>query len=118
MAQPTIEDILGTGAQRLASGDTTTSSGLFIPDSALIAAGLDDPTNATAQQHFVAILVKASGVLTSSAFDADTDRTIYFEPGLSNFINRGANNERYENTPLTINMAKLNPAGVLDPDSY
>ena len=118
MAEPTVENIFGTGAQRLTSTTPAPSDGLFIPDSALTAAGLDTPSSATAEQHFVAIIVNARGNLTLTAFDGDTDRSIYIEDGFATFTNRGENSDRYQVDPVTVNLAKQNLVTALDPDDY
>ncbi|MDJ0620701.1 MAG: hypothetical protein QNJ63_28865 [Calothrix sp. MO_192.B10] len=118
MTQPTIENILGAGAKRLVADNSVPSSGLFIPDSALIVAGLSDPATATAQQYLAAIIINAQKFLNLEAFDTDTNRSIYIETELPTFINRGENNDRYQLNSLSINLAKLSPATSLKANDY
>ena len=117
MAEPTL-DIFGTGTTRLASSDPAPSDGLFIPDSALVAAGLSTPTTATAEGHLVAILKAAQSALTLAGYDADVDQSIYIEPGFGTFTTRGVNNDSYRVDQLSINIAKIDSGAVLDPDDY
>ncbi len=118
MAEPTLTEIFGTGTEKIASGATASSAGLFIPDSVLVAAGLTSPTNATAEAHLVALLKTLKGNLTEASYDADTDRSIYVEAGISSFLNRGENLEQYRVDPLTFNLAKLDVNSTLSPDDY
>src|SRR4029450_12134552 len=107
MAEPTITQIFGTGATRLASGAAAPSAGLFIPDSALQTAGLATPTTASAEGHFAAVALNAQTYLTQTNFDANTDQSIYIASGFSSFTTRGTNNDSYRVDQLTINLAKL-----------
>ena len=118
MPEKTIAQIFGTGASRLASGATTSSGGLFIPDSVLISAGLATPSTATAEGHLVAIVLQAKTVLTQTAFDADIDQNIYVSSGFSSFTTRGTNNVAYRVDQLTFNLAKNDSGSTLDPDNY
>ncbi|MEH1981409.1 MAG: hypothetical protein V7L27_19435 [Nostoc sp.] len=116
MAEPTLEQILGTGTTRLASGATTASTGLFIPDSALVAAGLATPSTATAEGHFVALLLAAKAYLTQSNFDANTDQSILLADGFSSFTTRGTTN--YRQDQITVSLAKIDTSSTIDPDNY
>ncbi|MBO1058456.1 MAG: hypothetical protein HEQ27_18860 [Dolichospermum sp. JUN01] len=118
MPEKTIAQIFGTGASRLASGATTSSGGLFIPDSALTSAGLATPSTATAEGHLAAIVLQARTVLTQTAFDTDTDQSIYVSSGFSSFTTRGTNNDAYRVDQLTFNLAKIDSGSTLDPDNY
>ena len=118
MPEKTIAQIFGTGASRLASGATTSSSGLFIPDSALILAGLATPSTATAEGHLAAIVLQAQTVLTQTAFGTDTDQSIYVSSGFSSFTTRGTDNQSYRVDQLTFNLAKIDSGSTLDPDNY
>jgi hypothetical protein len=118
MAEPTIVQIFGTGATRLASGATAPSAGLFIPDSALVTAGLATPSTASAEGHFVAITLNAKTYLTQTNFDANTDQSIYLASGFSSFTTRGTNNDSYRVDQININLAKLDTSSTVDPDSY
>lgn len=118
MAEPTLVQIFGTGTTRLASGAAAPSAGLFIPDSALIAASLADPTTASAEGHLAAILLAAQSYLTQTNFDANTDQSITIINGFSSFTTRGTNNDAYRVDQLTVNLAKIDTGATLDADSY
>lgn len=118
MAEKSIAQIFGPGATRLANGATTSSSGLFIPDSVLVAAGLATPSTATAEGHLAAIILQSKTVLTQAAFDADTDQSIYVASGFSSFTTRGTNNDAYRIDQLIFNLAKIDSNAILDPDNY
>jgi hypothetical protein len=116
MAEKTIPQVFGTGAERLASGATTPSAGLFIPDSVLISAGLATPSSATAEGHLTAILLTTQGTMTQAGFDADTDQSIYASNGFSSFTTRGTTPYRVDQ--ITYNLAKIDSGATLDPDDY
>ncbi len=118
MAEKTIAQIFGTGATRLATAAAAPSSGLFIPDSALVAVGLATPSTATAEGHLIAIVLQAATTLTQSAFDANTDQSVYVSNGFSSFTTRGTNNNPYRVDQLTFNLAKVDSGATLDPDDY
>jgi hypothetical protein len=116
MAEPTIAEIFGTGATRLASGATTPSAGLFIPDSALTSAGLTTPSTATAEGHFAAIAKNASTNLTETNFGTNLDQSVYISPGFSSFTTR--DEDPYRLDQLTINLAKPDTGAILNPSDY
>ncbi|MFN6442114.1 MAG: hypothetical protein RMY35_035325 [Nostoc sp. DedSLP01] len=116
MAEPTLVQIFGTGTTRLASGATAASAGLFIPDSALTAAGLATPTTATAEGHLVALLLAAKTYLTQTNFDANTDQSILITDGYSSFVTRGTTN--YRQDQITVSLAKVDSSSTIDPDNY
>ena len=118
MAEPTITQIFGTGATRLTNGATTPSSGLFIPDSVLQAAGLATPSTANAEGHFVAIALNAKTYLTQVNFDANIDQSLVIADGFSSFTVRGTNNTSYRQDQLTIYLSKIDAGATLDPDNY
>lgn len=119
MPQPTVEQIFGPGATRLANGAAAPSAGLFIPDSALVAAGLGSPSTATAEGHLVALCINAKTYLTQAAFDSNIDQSIYVSDGFSNFTTRGTNNDPYRiDQPFVFNLAKIDSGATIDPDNY
>lgn len=119
MAELTIVQIFGSGATRLANGAAAPSSGLFIPDSALTAAGLAAPATATAEGHLVAICKNAKASLTQTAFDSNIDQSIYVTDGFSSFTTRGTNNDPYRiDQPFVFNLAKPDTGSTIDPDDY
>ncbi|MEH1857491.1 MAG: hypothetical protein V7L21_05715 [Nostoc sp.] len=118
MAEPTLVQIFGTGATRLASGATTPSSGLFIPDSALQTAGLNTPSTGSAEGHLAAVVLNAKTYLTQANFDANIDQSLIIANGYSSFTTRGTNNDSYRQDQLTLTLAKIDIGATLDPDSY
>jgi hypothetical protein len=116
MAEKTIAQIFGTGATRLASGAAAPSAGLFIPDSALVAAGLNTPGSATAEGHLVAMIINAGAALTQSGFDADTDQSVYVTDGFSSLTSRDTTQYRVDQK--VFNLARLDSQSVIDPDAY
>ncbi|MBH8577961.1 hypothetical protein I8752_34375 [Nostocaceae cyanobacterium CENA369] len=114
--EPTLTQIFGTGTTRLASGATTPSSGLFIPDTALQAAGLATPSAASAEGHFVALALNAKSYLTQTNFDANTDQSLLMADGYASFTTRGTTNYRVDQ--ITLSLAKIDTSGTIDPDSY
>lgn len=119
MAEPTISQIFGTGAQRLANGAAAPSEGLFIPDSALIAAGLTTPTTATAEGHLVSILINAKQYLSQSNFDSNVDQSILITDGFTSFQQRGADNDNYRiDQPFVISLARSDDGATVDPNNY
>jgi hypothetical protein len=116
MAEPTFPQTFGVGSQRLANGAAAPSDGLFIPDSALITAGLDDPTTATAEGHLVAIVLISSGHLTQSNFDANSDQSVTITKGFSSLITRG--NADYRQDTFYLNLARPDNGSTIDPDDY
>ncbi|GAX37883.1 hypothetical protein [Nodularia sp. NIES-3585] len=118
MAEPTVEQVFGAGATRLASGATTPGAGLFIPDSALTAAGLDNPSTATAEGHLASILLTAKTALSQSNFDSNIDQSIVIEDGFANILQRGENLTEYRNDPLTVNLWKPSTGNSRNPNDY
>ncbi len=118
MAKPTLVQVFGTGATRLASGATAPSAGLFIPDTALQTAGLATPTTATAEGHLVAIAVNAKSYLTQANFDTNTDQSLVVADGFSSFTTRGTDNTAYRQDQLTLSLAKIDTGSTIDPDNY
>ncbi len=118
MAEPTLAQVFGTGAVRLASAAAAPSDGLFIPDTALQAAGLATPSTASAEGHLVGVILNAKGYLTQANFDANTDQSLLVTDGFSSFTTRGTNNDSYRLDQLTISLAKLDTSSAIDPDNY
>ncbi|MFN6485977.1 MULTISPECIES: hypothetical protein [unclassified Nostoc] len=116
MAEPTLVQIFGTGAVRLANAAAAPSAGLFIPDTALQTAGLATPTTASAEGHLAAIILNAKSYLTQTNFDANTDQSLLLADGYSSFTTRGTTNYRLDQ--ITIGLAKVDTGATLDPDNY
>ncbi|MBG1263091.1 hypothetical protein [Nostoc commune] len=118
MAEPTLVQVFGTGATRLASGVTTSTSGLFIPDSALISAGLATPTTATAEGHLVAIIKNSESYLTQTNFDANIGQGLIVTDGFSSFTTRGTDNTAYRQDQVTISLTKIDTGSTINPGDY
>lgn len=120
MAEPTLTQVFGEGAQRIASGATVAEGGLFIPDSALIAAGLTNPESKSAESHLAAIFVSSKNYLTETNYGTNLDQSIYITNGIvgKSFTNRGENNDSYTVDPYTINFTKLDTSSTLNPGDY
>lgn len=117
--EPTISQVFGTGATRLANGAAAPSAGLFIPDSALVAAGLTSPSTATAEGHLVAVLIQVKGYLSQANFDANVDQSIYVADGFTSFQTRGTNNDNYRiDQPFVVNLARLDDGTTINPNNY
>lgn len=116
--EPTIPQIFGTGATRLAATDPAPAAGLFIPDTALEAAGLVDPPTATAEGHLIAVTLSAKSYLTQSNFDGNLDQSLVIEDGFSNITQRGEPATEYRNDPLTINLWKPSTDNIRNPNDY
>ncbi|MTJ11851.1 hypothetical protein FJR11_04415 [Anabaena sp. UHCC 0187] len=116
MAEKSLEQILGTGATRLASSAAAPSAGLFIPDSLLISAGLITPTTATAEGHIVAIVKLLKTNLTQTVYDADNDNSVYVSDGFASFTTRGTTQYRVDQ--VIVNLAKIDSEAGLDPTKY
>ena len=116
MAEPTLVQIFGTGATRLASGATTPSAGLFIPDSALQTAGLATPGSASAEGHLVAIIKAAKIYLNQANFDLNTDQSLIVADGYPGFTTRGT--DQYRVDQLTVSLAKIDDGATINPNDY
>ncbi|MEH2123712.1 hypothetical protein [Nostoc sp.] len=116
--EPNLGQVFGTGTSRLASGATTTTTGLFIPDSALVTAGLSSPSTATAEGHLVALLLAAKTYLTQENFDANTDQSLIVANGFSSFTTRGTNNDSYRQDQLTVSISRLDTGSTINPSDY
>lgn len=109
MAELTITDVFGAGASQTATTITIAKADLT---------GLTASSSNTAESLLAGIILKAKESLTQTAFDANTDQSIYIETGFASFTNRGTNNDSYRVDQLTINLAKLDSGATLDPDDY
>lgn len=109
MAEPSLTSVFGAEATQNATTITINKADLT---------GLTASANNTAEALVVALLLRFKNVLSKTAFDADTDQSIYVENGFPNFAFRGTNNTQYRVDQLTVNFAKLDTANVIDPDDY
>ncbi|WP_448268690.1 hypothetical protein [Nostoc sp. DSM 114159] len=118
MSEPTLVQIFGAGATRLSNGATTTTSGLFIPDSAFVAAGLSTPATASAEAHLTSIVVNAESYLTQANFDSNIDQSLIVADGYPGFTTRGTNNTQYRLDQKTISFAKVDTGSTINPGDY
>ncbi len=116
--EPTIPQIFGIGAVRLAVTHPAPEAGLFIPDSALVASGLTTPETATAEGHLVSIVLGAKAYLSPANFETNLEQSIVLEDGFSNITQRGEPAIEYRNDPITINLWKPSTDNVRDPNDY
>jgi len=116
VAEKTIPEIFGTGSVRLASAAAAPSAGLFIPDSALITAGLTSPSTANAEGLFAAIILGARTPLNQTDFATNFDQSIYATTGFSSFTTRNSISLRVDQ--VTYNFAKVDSGATLNPGDY
>jgi hypothetical protein len=109
MAEPTLQQVFGAGANQ-------TSTVLTIAKADLT--GLTASANNTAESLLVAIILKAQAYLTQANFDADIDQSIVITDSFSSFTTRGANNTAYRTDSKTINLSKVDASATIDPDDY
>jgi hypothetical protein len=118
MSEPTIAQIFGTGATRLANAAPAPSSGLFIPDSVFTAAGLSSPSTATSEGLLIALILQSKSYLSQTNFDGNIDQSIYLEDGFASFVGRGTNNTSYRVDSISVNLAKIDTNVTIDPNDY
>lgn len=109
MAEPTLQDIFGAGATQ--TGTTITISKADFPN--LTAA----PDN-RAESLFVAILLRAYSMLTTTRQDTNPEQSITIEEpfGSDSLVTR--NNQTYRQKTYSINLQKFDASNVIDPDDY
>ncbi|QYX30061.1 hypothetical protein [Sphaerospermopsis torques-reginae] len=117
--EPTISQVFGTGATRLANAAAAPSAGLFIPDSVFVATGLTAPATATAEGHLVSLLIQAKNYLTQTKFDANIDQSIFIADGFTSFQQRGTDNDNYRiDQPFVVNLARIDDGTTINPNNY
>ncbi|BAT56384.1 hypothetical protein NOS3756_53890 [Nostoc sp. NIES-3756] len=109
MAEPLLTTVFGAGA-------TQTSTTITINKADL--PGLTAAANNKAESLFVGLMLRAQIGLSKTNFDADLDQSIYIDQGFPNFTFRGTNNDSYRVDQLTVNLAKPDTNGTIDPDDY
>ena len=111
MAEPTLQEVFGTGATQ----DVNT---ITISKADLVTFGLTADANNSAESLVVAISLLIQNGLPQSSFDTNLDQSIYIDTGFPNFAFRGDNNDQYRVDQLTVNFAKLDTSTAIDPDDY
>ena len=109
MAEPTFESVFGASAIQDLGSITIAKSDL---------PGLTASASNTAESLVVAILLKLQSALSQSNFDTNLDQSIYIDNGFPNFAFRGPENSQYRVDQLTVNFAKADTGGAIDPDDY
>lgn len=109
MAEPTLIDLFGAGATQTAT--TITIAKADLP-------GLTASAANRAEALLVGILLKMKTTLSKTNFDNNIDQSVYVESGYPTFAFRGTNNDSYRVDQLTVNLAKLDTSGTIDPDDY
>ena len=111
MAEPTLQEIFGAGATQSATTIT-----IFKADLPTLTASA---TN-RGEQMFMAIILRGKQNLTTTARDADLDRSIAIEPSFDQITSRtvGTITNNYYQTGLSITAQKLNTNSVIDADDY
>jgi hypothetical protein len=109
MSEPTLQQIFGANATQDATTITITKADL---------PGLTASSTNRAESLLTAILLKAQNGLPQSTFDTNIDQSIYVASGFPGFAFRGTNNDSYRVDQLTINLAKADTSGTIDPDDY
>ena len=113
MAEPTIQQVFGSGA-------THTATEITISKADLTSYGLTASIENTAESLLAAIFLIARAFLTQSGFDANSDQSITILPGFDSIIQRDDGSgelKSYRQNQLTINLHKLDSEGI-DPDDY
>lgn len=107
--EPSLTTVFGPGATQTAT--TVTIAKADLPR-------LTAAANNTAESLLVGIMLRAQTGLPQSGFDADLDQSIYVAQGFPQFTFRGTNQAPYRVDQLTVNLAKPDTAGTIDPDDY
>lgn len=109
MAEPTLTQVFGAGATQTATTITIVKADL---------PGLTASATNRAESLIVGILLKAKAGLAKTTFETELDQSVYIESGFPGFSFRGTNNDSYRVDQLTVNLSKLDTAGIIDPDDY
>ncbi|MEH2278911.1 MAG: hypothetical protein V7K40_30020 [Nostoc sp.] len=109
MPELTLQQVFGANATQDATTITIKKSDL---------PRLTASVTNTAEALFTGILLQGQSVLIKSTFDTNLDQSIYVEKGYPGFTFRGTNNDSYRVDTLTVNLAKPDNEGVIDPNDY
>lgn len=108
MAEPTLQQVFGTGTTQ----DATT---LTIPKAVL--PGLTASANNTAESLLVGILLAAKSYLTATNQESNADQSITIADGfIPSFVIRGE--QQYRQDTFTVAMDKAAGSTTIDPDDY
>lgn len=109
MAEPTLHQVFGTGANQ----DETT---LAINKNSLVAVGLTPGEENSAESLFAAIIALAQQYLTETNRDSNTDQSVYIEDGLPSLITRS--DQTYRQITKTVTFEKPDNQSSFNPDDY
>ncbi|MBD2628841.1 hypothetical protein [Trichormus variabilis] len=107
MAEPTLQQIFGTGATQ-----TSTTVTFLKSDIGVTAA------EASGEAVLAGTALKAKEYLTQANFDANIDQSVVVEEGFSSFVTRGESNTSYRNDQLTLTFSKVDSGATLNPNDY
>ncbi|MBL1199898.1 MAG: hypothetical protein FWK04_12620 [Nostoc sp. GBBB01] len=111
MAEPTLTDVFGAGAEQ--DEDTLT-----IQKSSLAGVGLTPSANNTAEALFVAVTLQAQQALSEESRDENIDQSIAVTDGFQPTTTT-RNNAIYLRNTISVEVDKLLPnATIIDPDDY
>lgn len=113
MAEPTLTNVLGSGASQ-------TATTITIDKNDLATVGLTPDANNAAESLLAAMILLAKNSLTEVSFGNNPDQSITITNGFDSIIQRddGAGNlSNVRQNQLTINFHKPD-AGAIDPDDY
>lgn len=110
MAEPTLQQIFGASA-------TQTSTQLVITKADFLS--LTAASDNKAEQLFVALLLQAKSILTTTRQATNPEQSITIEEpgfGADSLVQR--NDQTFRQKALTINLQKLDTSTTIDPDDY
>lgn len=110
MAEPSLQQIFGTGA-------TQTAAVLTVSKADLAAKGLTASNSNSSESLLVALILLAKDRLTNENQAANPEQSITISDGFISLVNR--NNQTFRQTTLTINLQKADTvASAIDPNDY
>lgn len=109
MPKHTLTEVFGANATQTAESITIQKADLTT---------LTANANNDGSTILSAILIKAQAIMSQTAYDADSDKSIYLADGFSSFTTRGANNDPYRVDQIVVNLAKPDTGSTLDADDY
>lgn len=109
MGEPSIQQVFGAGSSQ-------TATQLIIAKADLAAVGLTASATNTPESLYVAMLLLAAQHLTDANFASNPDQSLTIVKGFSTLVTR--NTDAYRQQAYSVNLHKLDNAGVIDPDDY
>ena len=107
MAEHTLQQIFGANATQTATTLTLTKADL---------AGLTPSGTNTAESLFVAILLKASEILTEANLQTNGDQSISIVNSFDSLVSR--NNQSYRQKTYSVNLQKIDAGMAISPNDY